>query len=117
MTVQELRDKLFDPDFDISVSGWHIIEVVRDLRLQMKGDLIDEITQQMLLRLIQDSPHVYAITIGQFPEFEGIHNFWKRTGSTIPTGLYGLYLNRMGLILKRSFLTRLRNNQQRAGGV
>lgn len=45
MTVQELRDKLFDPDFDISVSGWHIIEVVRDLRLQMKGDLIDEITQ------------------------------------------------------------------------
>ena len=65
MTVQELRDKLFDPDFDISVSGWHIIEVVRDLRLQMKGDLIDEITQQMLLRLIQDSPHVYAITIGQ----------------------------------------------------
>lgn len=33
MTVQELRDKLFDPNFDISASGWHIIEVVRDLRL------------------------------------------------------------------------------------
>lgn len=80
MTLQELRDKLFDPDYDISKKGWHIIEVVRDLREIEKSDLIDEITQQMLLRVMQDSPHVYAITVGQFPEFEGIHDFWRETG-------------------------------------
>lgn len=43
MTLQELRDKLFDPDYDISKKGWHIIEVVRDLREIEKSDLIDEI--------------------------------------------------------------------------
>lgn len=103
MTVQELRDKLFDPDFDISASGWHIIEVVRDLRLQMKGDLIDEITQQMLLRLIQDSPHVYAITIGQFPEFEGIHNFWKKNGFYDTDGFIWLVPEPYGPYIEKKF--------------
>lgn len=77
-TIGDLREALFDPDFDVSEDGWSIIELVKhccgtDHRSR-------ELIQQLLLRLVADSPHVYAITVGQFPGFEGIEAFWKTHG-------------------------------------
>jgi len=101
--LKQLRDMLFNPDVDISENGWHIIEIVKQIREQQRGPLIDEITQQMLLRVMKDSPHVYAISVGQFPEFEGVHDFWKENGYHDTDGFIWLVPEPYGPFIEEKF--------------
>ena len=80
MTLGELREKLYDPSCDVIDKNYRIILLVKRLYDAEKNDLVMEITQQMLLRLRESSPHVYAVTIGQFPDFAGIHDYWAENG-------------------------------------
>lgn len=90
MTLHEFRDMLYDPEYDISADGYQSVEIVKHIRESYASDLIDEITQQMLLRIMQSSPWVYAITVGQFPEFDGIDHYWEESGYTDTSGFLWL---------------------------
>lgn len=87
-----LLEKLLDPDYDVAENeygiGFGIIEVVRDICNQWR-DLfprreldpsIESLVEQMLLRIRSVSPHVYAITVGQFPEFDQLDAYWEESG-------------------------------------
>lgn len=88
----ELIDKLLNPDYPIRdgeygngfgvvdevtriYRGWHELFPNKNL-----DDTIALLVEQMLLRLRSCSPHIYAITVGQFPEFDQLEEYWKTEG-------------------------------------
>lgn len=102
MTVNELKERMYDPTVNPFDRNYRVLNVVRDLYNEFPDDPdIRELTEQTLLRLRVESPFVYAVTIGQFPHFRGIHKRWKLYGYVDPRGftwaapaLYGPYMNR-----------------------
>lgn len=86
MTLEKLRDQLYDPTYDVTRKSFKVINVVKKLYDMDKSDIVMEITHMMLLRLREACPHVYAVTIGQFPDFAGIHDYWREHGCVDPRG-------------------------------
>ena len=113
--IDKLMHKLLDPDYDIRVNeygtGFGIIQEVKRIYLESTeiypnyplDPPVAALVEQMLLRLCVDSPHVYAITVGQFPEFENVVEFWKKEGFYDVSGYLWLAPKPFGPYLDRKY--------------
>ena len=74
----EIRDLLYDPNFDVSARGYSIIEEIRDL--DTFPDIKKKIVYALMVRLYAKSPPVYAITVGQFGRWFDENKFHPERG-------------------------------------
>lgn len=78
---------LLDPNSDVSFDGWAVIDDVRKIWSTREHTLeVCDLVQNLLLRLRKDSPEVFAISVGQFRDWDGIEDFWNEYGYIDSTG-------------------------------
>lgn len=83
--------KLRDPGYDVSEGGFCVIDVAKRLydnpeRYLYTKEQIVNFIELMLLRVVKLSPPVFAISIGQFPYFDKLEDYWKEFGYIDPDG-------------------------------
>ena len=86
-----LRRTLLDPNYDLSTDNYRIIDDVYHFlekynKVSCRPWDGKGLVDLMLLRVRNCSPHVYAITVGQFPGFEELEDKWDADGMTDPDG-------------------------------
>ena len=79
--LETLLERVLDPTFDIVEDNFHYVDVAQALYERGPDtELADSVIQMILLRLYCRSKWVFAITIGQFPDYDGIEAYWISNG-------------------------------------
>lgn len=110
----EITGKLLDPDYNVRVNeygnGFNIIEPAKRLfdaaHQSRNSDVIEAamvMAHQLLLRLVAESPHVYAITVGQFPGFDGFSEMLISEGAEDVEGFTWLIPKPWGSYIERKY--------------
>lgn len=110
----EIAEKLLDPDYNVRVNeygyGFNIIEPAKhlyDAAQQTRNKYVIEasitMAHQLLLRLLVESPHVYAITVGQFPGFDGFAEMLISEGAEDIEGFIWLIPKPWGTYIERKY--------------
>ena len=91
----DLCRRIHDPSYDLIKNNYRIVEEVRDFILEdcrISGRSYDDrwlrnpLVEDLLLRVRNTSAAVYAITVGQFPEYDYLEEYWHRNGYRDITG-------------------------------
>lgn len=81
--VDVLMEKMRDPKTTIlSKEGMDLICHITNICREAEGrdEKVSKLVYMMLLRLRVASPHAFAITVGQFRDFDGIEDYWAKYG-------------------------------------
>lgn len=80
--VDILNQKLCNPNWNISENLFEIINIGSNLFHEYGDDslFVQDFIYMILFRLYRDYPHVFAITEGQFPGYDGLESFWENEG-------------------------------------
>lgn len=70
MTTKELYNVIMSDQFEIGTDGFRLIDELKREYCKHPTDKLGACVHAYLLRLRREFPCVYAITIGQFPNFE-----------------------------------------------
>lgn len=77
----DLMALLKDPSTRMmSTEGQHIVRAVTELYRTDCDAKVSKTVYMMLLRLRAESPHAFAITVGQFPRCSDIEEYWRVHG-------------------------------------
>lgn len=81
MTLKTVYQNLFDPNFDVADGMFSMVNLAEYLyRNYQKDEFTTKFVYMVLFRLYKDYPHVFAISVGQFPDFDDIEDYWKEHG-------------------------------------
>lgn len=84
-------NRLRDPSYDVSEDGFHVIDIAKRIydnpeRYPYTEEQITDFIEMVMLRVVQSSPTVFAISVGQFPYLDKIEEYWREFGLIDPDG-------------------------------
>lgn len=87
----KLVSKIMSHHTDLSQQDFRLINVIHRYYISVKRgkyklDLALIPVEWLLFRLYKQYPHVFAITVGSFPEFKNLEAGWKEHGFRAPNG-------------------------------
>lgn len=113
--LAKYQEMLLDPEFQFQ-DGYGIIEDVKRAigelsdhfagtkeEFVMMCELSYTVVDNLLVRLRNYSPHVYAITVGQFSGYDGIEDFWVKEGFHDTEGYQWLMPKTFGPFISQRF--------------